>query len=151
MRDARVKVAIFGEQYSEASTIADVRSPGFKILERTIRQVFPDCIVAPYLVMATTDARHYQEISDCILRFLPTRMTPDDLKTIHGTNERDFDRELQGDHPILHAVDQEFGRNGLRVGAFPGSRRAREASIHRRDAEGAGQISFAIIFCRDEP
>jgi carboxypeptidase PM20D1 len=65
-----------------------VKSTGFKLLERSIRLVFPDCIVAPYLVMATTDARHYQEISDCVLRFLPTRMTPDDLKRIHGTNER---------------------------------------------------------------
>ncbi len=112
--DDRVKITISGEIRCEASRISDVGSPGFKILERTIRQVFPDCIVAPYLVMATTDARHYAEISDCILRFVPIRVTREDLKRIHGTNERDFDRELQGDHPVLHAADQEFGRNGVK-------------------------------------
>jgi carboxypeptidase PM20D1 len=88
VRDARVKIAILGEDYSEASRIADRKSSGFKILEKSIKQVFPDCVVAPYLVMATADARHYQEISDCVLRFLPTRMTPDDFKRLHGTNER---------------------------------------------------------------
>jgi carboxypeptidase PM20D1 len=88
VNDDRVKISISGETHCEASKISDVGSPGFKILERTIRQVFPDCIVAPFLVMATTDARHYAEISDCILRFVPIRVTREDLKTIHGTNER---------------------------------------------------------------
>jgi carboxypeptidase PM20D1 len=86
--DDRVKISISGETHCEASRISDIGSAGFKTLERTTRQVFPDCIVAPFLVMATTDARHYAEISDCVLRFLPTRMTPDDFKRIHGTNER---------------------------------------------------------------
>ena len=45
-------------------------------------------MVAPFLVMGTTDARHYAEISDCILRFVPIRVTSHDLKRIHGTNER---------------------------------------------------------------
>jgi carboxypeptidase PM20D1 len=86
--DGRVKISISGENHCEASGISAVGSPGFRVLERTIRQVFPDCIVAPFLVMATTDARHYDEISDCILRFVPIRVTREDLKTIHGTNER---------------------------------------------------------------
>jgi carboxypeptidase PM20D1 len=86
--DQRVKVGITGNTSCEASKISDVRSEGFKILERTIRQVFPDSIVAPCLVPASTDARHYGEISDNIFRFLPVRMDKDDFKRIHGTNER---------------------------------------------------------------
>jgi carboxypeptidase PM20D1 len=86
--DSRVKISIPGDNAIEASKISDVNSEGFKILESTIRQVFPDAIVAPYLVPAATDARHYSEISGNILRFLPTRMNSEDLKRIHGTNER---------------------------------------------------------------
>ncbi len=86
--DQRVKVSIAGNSACEASKISDVRSEGFKILERTIRQVFPDSLVAPFLVPASTDARHYSGISDSILRFLPIRMDKDDFKRIHGTNER---------------------------------------------------------------
>ncbi|NIS59561.1 MAG: M20 family peptidase [Proteobacteria bacterium] len=86
--DPMVKVGIFGSPPSEASRVSDVDSEGFKILERTIRQVFPDTIVAPYLVVAGTDARHYSDVSESILRFLPIRLMGEDLRRIHGTNER---------------------------------------------------------------
>ncbi|NIM97929.1 MAG: hypothetical protein GTO24_07600, partial [candidate division Zixibacteria bacterium] len=51
-------------------------------------QVFPDTVVAPYLVVTGTDARHYGEVSESILRFLPIRLVDEDLRRIHGTNER---------------------------------------------------------------
>ena len=44
--------------------------------------------MAPYLVVAGTDTKHYQDISDNIYRFVPMRFTSNDLGRIHGTNER---------------------------------------------------------------
>jgi carboxypeptidase PM20D1 len=63
-------------------------SEPYRALSRTIREIFPDAIVAPGLMVAGTDSRHYTEISDNILRFTPVRATSDDLKRFHGTNER---------------------------------------------------------------
>jgi carboxypeptidase PM20D1 len=60
----------------------------FRALNRTIREIFPDVIVAPGLMVATTDSRHYTGITDTILRFSPVRANEDDLKRFHGTNER---------------------------------------------------------------
>jgi carboxypeptidase PM20D1 len=60
----------------------------FRALNRTIREIFPDVIVAPGLMVATTDSRHYTSVTDTILRFTPVRANADDLKRFHGTNER---------------------------------------------------------------
>ena len=60
----------------------------FRALNRTIREIFPDAIVAPGLMVAATDSRHYTGLTDTILRFMPVRANADDLKRFHGTNER---------------------------------------------------------------
>src|SRR4029077_3373098 len=68
--------------------VTGTASPSFKMLHRTIREIFPDVIVAPGLMVAATDSRHYTEITDKIFRFSPVRANSDDLKRFHGTNER---------------------------------------------------------------
>jgi carboxypeptidase PM20D1 len=60
----------------------------FRALNRTIREIFPDVIVAPGLMVAATDSRHYAGLTGTILRFTPVRANADDLKRFHGTNER---------------------------------------------------------------
>jgi carboxypeptidase PM20D1 len=60
----------------------------YRALNRTIREIFPDVIVAPGLMVAGTDSRHYTGVTDTILRFTPVRANADDLKRFHGTNER---------------------------------------------------------------
>jgi len=63
-------------------------SPSFQMLNRTIREIYPDVIVAPGLMVAATDSRHYTGITDTIFRFSPVRANSEDLKRFHGTNER---------------------------------------------------------------
>jgi carboxypeptidase PM20D1 len=63
-------------------------SPSYQMLNRTIREVFPDVIVTPGLMVAATDSRHYVGVTDRIFRFSPVRANSDDLKRFHGTNER---------------------------------------------------------------
>jgi carboxypeptidase PM20D1 len=63
-------------------------SPSYQMLNRTIREIFPDVVVAPGLMVAATDSRHYTAVTDRIFRFSPVRANADDLKRFHGTNER---------------------------------------------------------------
>ena len=63
-------------------------TPAFRMLGRTIREVFPDAIVAPGLMVAVTDSRYYAGIAGNIFRFSPVRANAEDLKRLHGTNER---------------------------------------------------------------
>jgi carboxypeptidase PM20D1 len=70
-------------------------SGGFRILERAIRSIVPSVIVAPYLVVVATDARHHADLSENIFRFLPLRLTPRDLDRMHGIDERIGIREYE--------------------------------------------------------
>lgn len=65
-----------------------IDSGAFRTLERTIRGVVANAVVAPYLVVVVTDARHYADLSENIFRFLPLRLGSDDLERMHGIDER---------------------------------------------------------------
>jgi carboxypeptidase PM20D1 len=87
INDADVKLTQHDHSV-EASPISDQQSPAFQTLHRTIRQVFPDTVVAPSLVIAGTDSKHYEQIAENSFRFIPMRLEKDDLKRIHGRDER---------------------------------------------------------------
>ncbi|HMN20651.1 MAG TPA: M20 family peptidase [Ottowia sp.] len=72
----------------EASKVAPTGAAPYQALARTIREVFPDALVAPGLMVAGTDSVHYEPISDHIFKFSPIRADSEDLKRFHGTNER---------------------------------------------------------------
>ena len=61
---------------------------GFNVINKSIRQAFPDVTVAPSLVVTSTDSKHYETLSENNYRFVPMRLGPDDLKRIHGVDER---------------------------------------------------------------
>ncbi len=72
----------------EASPVSDQKSPEFQVLHKTIREVFPDVVVAPSLVIGSTDSKHYRKIAENSFRFIPMRLEEEDLKRIHGKDER---------------------------------------------------------------
>ncbi|MFO1182635.1 M20 family peptidase [Ottowia sp.] len=72
----------------DASKVAPTGSIQYQVLNQTIREVFPDALVAPGLMVAGTDSVHYEPISDHIFKFSPIRAKGDDLSRFHGTNER---------------------------------------------------------------
>ena len=66
----------------------DYKHPGYKLIKETIIETYNDTIVTPFTMLGGTDARHYNEISDCVIRFSPIRLTNEDRKGIHGLNEK---------------------------------------------------------------
>ena len=72
----------------EASPVSPSESPIFQNLSRTIRQVFPETLVATYVVLGATDSRYYTSICPDVFRFSPYVLDSDLLKTIHGIDER---------------------------------------------------------------
>ncbi|HEY3286023.1 MAG TPA: M20 family peptidase [Gemmatimonadaceae bacterium] len=75
---------------TEPSPVSDASGLGFKVVERSLREIFsePDLIVTPYLVTGGTDARNWSDVSSQTFRFLAAPMTADALTRAHGTNER---------------------------------------------------------------
>lgn len=74
--------------HSPASKVSSPASPAFHAIGASVKQAFPDALVAPGLVMGGTDARHYEAVADNIYRFSPVRVGREDTERIHGTNER---------------------------------------------------------------
>lgn len=86
--DPGITIAISPGSKPEASPVSDTSSDGYGALVSAIRQVFPDALVAPGLLVGSTDSPHYLDLTDNSFRFLPLRMTSDDVPRFHGTNER---------------------------------------------------------------
>jgi carboxypeptidase PM20D1 len=86
--DDRIEIKVGGRFSAEPSPVSPIDSDAFRALERTIRSIVSDAVVAPYLVVVVTDARHYADLSENIFRFLPLRLRTDDLDRMHGINER---------------------------------------------------------------
>jgi carboxypeptidase PM20D1 len=86
--DDRVEVKPAGRFSAEPSAVSSSVSSAFRALERSIRSIAPDVVVAPYMVVVVTDARHYSNLSQNIFRFLPLRLTVEDLERMHGIDER---------------------------------------------------------------
>lgn len=86
--DDRVQIELLSGFFSEPSPVSPTAGSAYRKLERAIRQIFGDIAVAPYLVIAGTDARHYGDVCQQIYRFCPLPAGRDDLKRIHGIDER---------------------------------------------------------------
>lgn len=81
-------VSIEMNQVYEPSIISPVdRSHGFACTAKAIRTLWPEAIISPYLVVGGTDARKYEELTDCVYRFSPFRIDNSEMKQMHGTNE----------------------------------------------------------------
>lgn len=82
------RISVTQVRGTEPSPVSKTSAASYQILATTIRQVFPDVVVAPGLSIARTDSEHYLGVADAAYRFLPIRVKPEDLARIHGTNER---------------------------------------------------------------
>ncbi len=85
--DPRVEVAAL-DGPAEPAPLASAESEAFRRIGRTVKQVFPEALVAPSLVVAITDSRWFVPLADDVYRFFPLTVTQDDLKRIHSTDER---------------------------------------------------------------
>lgn len=87
IEDERVSVTAlpFGKA---ASPMSSIESIAFDQLHRTIREVFPDVVVAPFVLVGSTDSVHYSDFGADIYRFIPARFTERDTQRFHGIDER---------------------------------------------------------------
>lgn len=82
--DEDIIVALEG---SEATSVSSVDGWAFQAIQQAARNVYEDAVIAPYLMFAGSDAKHYESVSENTYRFLPVQITFEDLNRMHGTNE----------------------------------------------------------------
>ena len=88
VHDPRIGVRALEATFSNPSPVTPVAAEPFQLLARTIRQVVPATVVTPWLVVGATDSRHYAQLTPNVLRFVGATIGKDDLRRVHGTDER---------------------------------------------------------------
>lgn len=71
----------------EASSVTDINSSSYKKISKTIKKIYPEALISPYLMVGGTDSRKYEKVSENIIRFAPYRISNTELSSIHNTNE----------------------------------------------------------------
>lgn len=82
------QIGIRYEKWDKVPPVADHQGDGFRAIADAILEVYPEAVVVPSLLTATTDTRHYIDLAGDQYRFHGMVMPSDDTAGIHGTNER---------------------------------------------------------------
>ncbi|MDZ7606433.1 MAG: M20 family peptidase [Cyclobacteriaceae bacterium] len=85
--DDRIQLTL-SDFLSEPSPVSDPESQAYLIIEKSIKEIYPEVIVVPNLVLGATDGRYYYEICENVYRFLPLKITQENITSLHGINER---------------------------------------------------------------
>jgi len=106
VNDPRVKLQpLPGEPPAEPSPRSSATSPEFQLMQKTLAQVYPEAIVAPFVFVGATDSKHYAALAQNIFRFSPMVLKSEDVGRIHGTNERigveNFSRMIEFDCELV--------------------------------------------------
>jgi len=79
----------------------------FKMVEKAITRTWTDVIPSPYLMVATSDSRHYHEICEHVYKFSPMDVSKKDLGKIHGFDEDiSIENIINGTNFYLNLIDQ---------------------------------------------
>lgn len=82
--DTNIKVSIYPNYQTMPSSSTDINSKAFTRIEKAIKAIVKEVVVAPMLMVGATDSRNYRSISDGVINFTPLT----DAKGYHGIDER---------------------------------------------------------------
>ena len=71
-----------------ASEVSSWESRGYKVIEKSVLEIFGDVVVVPGLMIAGSDSRHYGKVADDAYRFNPFPLSNEEFAGFHGTNEK---------------------------------------------------------------
>ncbi len=91
----------------DPSNISQTQGKAWEMMKRAVSQTWNDALVAPYLMLACSDSRHYGEISDHVYRFSAMALSKEERASIHGNDERiPVEKIVQTVHFYLRLISQ---------------------------------------------
>ena len=66
---------------------ASLESDGYRYIKKTVEESFPYAAAVPFILPAGTDARHFSNLSDAVIRFAPIDIDKQQYASVHGEDE----------------------------------------------------------------
>jgi len=88
INDTRVKVGVYGLGTDPVEGSASYASNGWPEIQAALKESWPGIPLLPFIMVATTDSRHYQKLADAIFRFSPHKLDTQEINGVHGHDER---------------------------------------------------------------
>jgi carboxypeptidase PM20D1 len=82
-----IEVEVLPENLKEPSQFSSVDSGAWETLTGVVGEVFPEAIIAPYVLTGRTDSRFFEGTAGDVYRFSPFVLNADGMSGFHGTNE----------------------------------------------------------------
>lgn len=104
IKNPNIKVEIMVACEASTTSLID---DAYKMIEKAITRTWTDVIPSPYLMVATSDSRHYHEICEHVYKFSPMDVSKKDLGKIHGFDEDiSIENIVNGTNFYLNLIDQ---------------------------------------------
>jgi len=95
INDERVRIKTYNLATGPIPANPGYERSGWPEIRSALNEAWPGIPMLPFIMVATTDSRHYKELADNIFRFSPHKMNPEDLGGIHGHDERISEENLR--------------------------------------------------------
>jgi carboxypeptidase PM20D1 len=81
------EIEISYDQWDNVPGVSDYNGGGFDVISEAVSAVYPQAVIVPSLLVATTDTRHYIDLADNQYRFQGMLVSLSQASSVHGTNE----------------------------------------------------------------
>ena len=91
----------------DPSNVSETQGEAWEMMKKAVSQTWKEAIVAPYLMLACSDSRHYGEISDHVYRFSAMALSKEERASIHGNDEKiPLEKIVRTVHFYLRLISQ---------------------------------------------
>ena len=87
IKDTTIKITP-QETQQNPSQSSDYNNAYFNTIGSVVKTVYPKANISPFLMLGATDSRHFDGLCDKIYKFAPFVYESEDLKLLHGINEK---------------------------------------------------------------
>lgn len=80
-------VTVDVESGSDPVPVSPINNASFERIKAALAQSYPDALPVPYVMVQSSDSRHFAKITRNIYRFMPFAISASQLSAIHGADE----------------------------------------------------------------